>query len=239
MDFTNPLPFTLGGGPTDIESTWLTMREMVGGEHGPGPIGGVDDLARQARATSIAGAERAIERAFLQHFPALATDALPLYEALYQTDGANNDTALRALLVVAWLPPEGATTPSLAASLTAISAKLSVSIEDADKTIVTVPGKYFAPEDNEPPFGLTSPVAHTSAVLPNYATRDILRVVYTLAAGEIAMPDDVVRDVEKLLQKRLPSWQTWTLTQLSFDLGAGFYLDGGAHGESVLDFTAL
>ena len=236
MDWTNPLPFSLGGGPTDIESTWRALRGMVGGEHGPGPEEGIEDLARQQEALAIVAADRAIERAFLQAFPPLSSDALPIWEALYQVAGASNDTELRALLAVAWLSAKGATTPSLTADLTAISAQLSIEIEDEDEAIVTVPGKYLAPLDDVPPYGLASPVGLVSALRPNYATQDVLRVVYTLTADEIEIPDDVTRAVVKLLHRRLPSWQTWTLTT-TWAEGNGFLLDGGDHGESVFDLT--
>ncbi len=239
LGWTNPLPMALGGGPTDIETIWRALREMVGGEHGPGPENGVEDLFRQQKATAIAGAERAIERAFLQLFPGLATDALPLWEDLLLASGTDTEATLRALLVLAWQAPDGLTTPHLVEELTAISSQLTIAIEDVDTTHTTIAAKYQAPADNVPPYGLASPVGHISAVLPNYATRDIVRVTYTLASGETGIPSAVSARVEELLGRRLPAWQTWTLVQLDPDDGAGFFLDGGTNGNSVLDLTAF
>lgn len=239
IGWMNPIPFVIGGETTDIEDTWRALRGMVGGEHGPGPEHGIEDLARQVKAERIAFAERAIERAFLQNFPGIATDSLPIWEALTLVGGAENDVALRELVALAWRARKGTTTPSLVEALTAISAKLSIDLEDVDETIVTEPSKYLAPENNVPPYGLASPAGMTSAVLPNYASRDVLRVVYALDAGELDIPENIVRDVERLLHERLPSWQTWTLVQLSEDAGPGFLLDGGLHGESLLDVTAF
>lgn len=239
LGWTNPLPMALGGGPTDIEQIWRSLREMVGGEHGPGPEGGVEDLFRQQKATAIAGAERAIERAFLQLYPGLATDALPLWEDLLLASGTDTEATLRALLVLAWQAPDGLTTPHLIAELTAISAQLTIALEDVDTTHVTIPGKYQAPADNVPSYGLAWPADHISAVLPNYATRDIVRVTYTLASGETGIPSAVTASVDDLFRRRLPAWQTWTLVQLDEDDGAGFFLDGGANGNSVLDVTAF
>lgn len=238
LGWTNPLPMALGGGPTDIENMWRAMRAMMGGEHGPGPEGGIDDLARQQKATSLAGAERAIERALLQTFPALATDALPIWEELLLASGADTTVTLRELLVLAWLPPDGATTPHLTADLTTISAQLTIQIEDVDDVHTTIAGKYQAPNDDIPSFGTTSPPG-ISAVLPMFATRDILRAVYTLEAGETEIPAVAADDVTRLLSRRLPAWQTWTLVQLDDDDGAGFFLDGGANGNSLLDVTAF
>jgi hypothetical protein len=239
VDWTNPLPFALGGGPTDVESMWRALRGMVGGEHGPGPEEGIEDLARQQEATALVGADRAIERAFFQAFPSLSTDALPIWEALFQVAGASDDVQLRALLLLAWQSAKGSTTPSLAADLLAISSQLSIDLEDTDEAIVTIPGKYLAPVDNVPPYGLASPVGLVSALFPNYASVDVLRVVYALdsAAGEIEIPDEVSRAVAVLLNRRLPSWQTWTLVQ-QWE-GSVFLLDGGDHGESVFDVTPL
>lgn len=239
FDFTNPFPIAFGGGPTDIETIWRALRTMVGGEHGPGPEEGIEDLARQQEATAIAGADRAIERAFLQVFPGHATDALPVWEALLLTAGAVDEVELRALLVAAKRNPKGATTPSLAESLAEISSQLSIELEDDDDTIVTIPGKYLAPADDVPPYGLASPAGLVSAVFPNYASQDILRVVYALdtVAGELEIPDDVSRAVTTLLNRRLPAWQTWTLVQTWS--GGVFLLDGGDHGESLLDVTPL
>lgn len=239
IGWMNPIPFVIGGETTDIEDTWRALRGMVGGEHGPGPEDGIEDLARQVKAERIAFAERAIERAFLQNFPGIATDALSIWEALTLVSGADNEVALRELVALAWQARKGTTTPSLVEALNVISAKLTIDMEDIAETIVTEPSKYLAPENNVPPFGLASPAGMSSAVLPNYASRDVLRVVYTLEAGELDIPEDVARDVEKLLHERLPSWQTWTLVQFSEDNGPGFFLDGGAHGESLLDVTAF
>lgn len=239
MDWTNPLPYALGGGPTDIESMWRSLRAMVGGEYGPGPEEGIEDLARQQEATTLVGADRAIERAFFQAFPSLSTDALPIWEALLQVAGASDDVQLRALLLLAWQSAKGSTTPSLATDLLAISSQLAIELEDVDEAIVTIPGKHLAPADNVPPYGLASPAGGISAVFPNYASVDVLRVVYALdtVAGEVEIPDDVTRAVKALLNRRLPSWQTWTLVQRW--AGGVFLLDGGAHGESLLDVTPL
>lgn len=239
IGWMNPIPFVIGGATTDVEDTWRALRGMVGGEHGPGPEHGIEDLARQVKAERIAFAERAIERAFLQNFPGIATDALAIWEALTLVSGAENEVALRALVALAWQARKGTTTPSLVEALSAISPRLTIDMEDADETIVTEPSKYFGPENNVPPYGLASPAGMTSAVLPNYASRDVLRVVYTLDSGELEIPDNIVSDVTKLLHARLPSHQTWTLVQFSEAAGPGFLLDGGLHGESLLDVTAF
>jgi hypothetical protein len=232
----NPLPLTLGGGPTDIEEIWRALRSAEGGEHGPGPEGSDEDIARQVQATAIAAADRAIERAFLQVFPGSATDALSLWEEALRSQGAASDVALRALLELAWRSPDGATTPHLAQALLDISPQLAIEIEDADQTIVTVPGKHVSPEDNEPDYG-TWPAARK----PNYASRDELRVVYTLDLdeGETSIPAEVERAVARLLRRRLPSMQFWTLCQDDDDDDGIFLLDGGNNGASVLDVTPL
>lgn len=235
MNWTNPVPFSLGGGPSDIAATWRALRALEGGEHGPGPENGFDDAARQAIAQRLAAAERAVERAFLQAFPGLATDALSIWEALLLVVGAEDDTQLRQLLARAWLPPKGAATPTLEESLRAISLKLSVDLETESETTTTIVGKYLAPVDNVPPFATGLSTA-TAAVFPGYSSTDVLRVVYTLDAGELVIPDDVTALVGDELHEALPSWQTWTLT--SYTDGAPVFLhDGGLHGESVFDLT--
>jgi hypothetical protein len=70
------------------------------------------------------------------------------------------------------------------------------------------------------------------------ASRDVLRVRYALTAAEDTIPEDVTREVGRLLHERLPSWQTWTLCQIGDD-GPGFYLDGGTDGRSRLGVTAF
>ena len=232
--WSNPLPLSLGGGPTDIELIRDALRSAEGGEHGPGPQGGVGGGARIVQATAIAGAERAIERAFFQAFPGLATDALPIWEEALRSDGADSDVALRTLLELSWRAPDGATTPHLQQALLDISAQLTIQIEDVDDTDVTIPGKHVAPEDNVPDYG-----GGSAALYPNYASRDVLRAVYTLAAGETEIPENISRDVGKLLRRRLPSAQTYTLVQQDPDDGGFFLLDGGENGNSVLDVTPL
>lgn len=232
--WVNPGPVVGGGGPTDVEAIWRALRSAEGGAHGPGPVGGLEDISRQIEATAIAGADRAIERAFFQTFPGHATDALPLWEAALLSDGADTEIALRALLEQLWRPRDGATTPHLVAALQAISPQLSIDIEDEEQVDTTCPGKYLAPVDNVPPYGGTP-----SARFPNYSSRDILRVLYTLdiANGESEIPLNITRDVTKLLRARLPSTMSWTLCQIDADDGGVFLLDGGNNGNSVFDVT--
>lgn len=237
--WVNPGP-CVGGGPppgsscvTDVEEIWRALRAAEGDEHGPGPEGGLEDAGRQIAAIAIAGADRALERAFFQAFPGLATDALDLWQAALLSDGANSDVALRALLRLQWLSPNGATTPHLAQDLLDISSQLSIVLEDDDETDVTIPGKHLAPIGNLPDYG-----SFTAAWHPGYASRDVLRVVYALDVSETEIPPDVVRQVTKLLLRRLPSFMTWTLTQTSASVTT-FLLDGGPDGTSVLDRTPL
>lgn len=234
LGWTNPLPFALGGGPTDIEQVWQSLRSAEGGEHGPGPEGGLEDLPRQIMAEAIAGADRAIERAFLQAFPGLSTDALPLWEAALLSDGADSDVALRELLRLAWKGRDGATTPHLAQALLDISSQLLIQVEDEDAIDTTIPGKYLAPVDAVPDFG-----SFSAAAKPNYSSRDVLRVVYVLAVDEIAIPDAVERAAKKMLHARLPSTMTWTIGQVVDPDAPVFLLDGGDAGESVLDVTPM
>lgn len=233
-DWSNPGPFVLGGGETDIEEIHRSLRAAEGGEHGPGPVEGIEDLSRIAQATAIAGADRALERAFLQAFPGLATDALPLWEETLLSEGAASEVALRRLLELRWRAPNGATTPHLSADLLGISPQLAIEIEDPDLTDVTVPGKYLAPVGGAASYG-----GWSAALYPNRASRDVTRVVYTLAAGESGIPDEVSRAVTKLMQRRLPSTMTWTLGQKDPDDGGFFLLDGGENGNSVLDVTPM
>lgn len=235
LGWHNPCPMLCGGGPSDIESIWRALRSAVGGDKGAGSVDSIEDLARQQEAIALAGAERALERALFQHFPSYSIDALPLWQVLLHIDGAIDEPALREALRVAWLPPDGTTTSSLTADLTAISSQLSIVLEDDDEQATTVPGKYLACDGDVPPFATGVAVGRTSAVFPNYSSSDILRVVYALDGAEVDIPDEVTRAVTKLLHARLPAWQTWFLVT---DSGP-FLLDGGDHGESVLDLTPL
>lgn len=238
--WANPGP-CVGGGPppgsecvTDVEEIRNALLSAEGGEHGPGKKDGLDDVVRQIEATAIAGVGRAAERAFFQAFPGLSTDALPLWEAALLSDGADSEVALRELLRLAWRAPNGATTPHLAQDLLDISPKLSIQLEDADETDVTIPGKYLAPVGNVPDYG-----SFSAARMPLYASRDVLRVVYVLDDDEVEIPSDIERDVTRLLQRRLPSTCTWTLGQVVDPEAPVFLLDGGDHGESLLDVTPM
>jgi hypothetical protein len=217
-----------------MEQTWRGLRAAEGGERGPGPEGGILDLPRQIAAEAIAGADRAIGRAFLQAFPGISTDALGLWQDALLSDGAASDVALRELLRLAWKARDGATTPHLAQALLDISPKLSIQIEDFEQTDTTVPGKYLAPVDNLPDYG-----TFTAARDPNYSSRDVLRVVYALDDDEVDIPEEVSRAVTKLLHARLPSTMTWTLGQVLDPDAPAFLLDGGDHGESLLDVTPM
>lgn len=236
MDWSNPLPFVLGGTPTDIEDRYNEIRSLEGAAEAPRD--GIWDLARQVEATAIAGCDRAIERAFFQLFPAIATDALPVWEAALQAIGADTEVDLRALLAALWQAPRGSTTPSLAADLTAISPKLSIVIEADADTIGSVGSKYLAPSSGVPPYGTGAAAGKVAAIFPGYASTDILRVVYALAAGETLVPIGVSREVTKLLQRRLAAWQTWTLTTSA---GPGTYMltDGGSAGDRLTDITPV
>lgn len=227
-----PYPESYGGAPSDIELIWLAMRAMVGGDIGVGPVDGFEDSARQQDAIVMAQCERAVERAFFSAFPRIAEDALPLWQKLLGAQ-AMDELDLRELLNEAWKAPNGATSPNLEEALQVLSPQLSIVVEPDSAS--TVPGKIWAPLDNVPDYG-----PRPAATLPAWTSSDVLRVVYTLDddAGEVAIPEAVERDVSRLLQRRLPANQTWTLTTYSASGSAGvFLLDGGDHGESVLGLT--
>lgn len=199
----NPWPFEWGGGPTEDEAIYLAMRNAVGEGGSAKDENGIDGLWRACRATAIATACCAEERAILQAFPNIATDLLPTYEALLRTEPPTGATEVerRELVAAEWTALVEVDIPSLLDVLSRIDPRVALVIPAEEST--TVYGKAFEPQDGLPSYGVRKATG-----FPAYSTHDIITFVL-LRTGDYAPTQDeldVVRRMRRYLHKVLPSW---------------------------------
>lgn len=230
------LPFLVGGGDTDEEEIYAQLRNpaIVGEGDVAVTEDGIDALWRKAKATAIAAALSAIERANEQAFPGHATDHIPVYEEILRI--AQEDTLVerQRACETAWCLQISAEIPTIRAGLQAIDPALDVQSTDYDQAAITMFGKLFKPIDGLVPYGSGLSANRLSAAYPNVATDFCLLVAYQLAPGQIRPSDAVLAAVAHYLNDVLPAWVDWWVFT-----GPGFYLDGGVDGTSLMDITAF
>lgn len=223
----NPLPFHVGGDPSPTEKVWRQLRSALGRTSGDkevaGPIGGIDDEWRLAKARIIARCLQLDELAALQAIPDKATVHLPVYEALLRVPAAETDVERQAAVAEVYTAQLQAIIPEIRAHLKAIDSTLDVVTRTRAEVIYTQFGKTLAARPTDDYM-----TVRNHALLPNFSSDFVLVVRWP---GGV--PDAVKRDqVERYLNDVLPSWVDYTIQNQ-----AGFFLDG--FNGSLLDLTAF
>jgi hypothetical protein len=230
-DWTNSLPAELGGGTTHIEDVYNALRNAVGRGGSADSETGLEAAWRAAKSQAIAASCDAYERAVWQALPAHATEHVPVYERVLGIAPPSdaNEEDRRLAVVAAWTARVLATTTGLQQSLQVISPKLGIEEQAHDLSTVTQLGRMF------PSYGDES--AHGVPAYPNYSTEFVIRVTYTLDAGETRIPEAVQVGARRYLNTALPAWCDWELVHKS-DPEQGLICDGEDVG-SVLDVTPM
>lgn len=224
----NPFPFQFGGGPTRTESMYLAMRSVMGGEDGRalGPVGGLEDEWRRARAKTFAALDATQEIAIRQFWPSTATVHLTAWEARTGIDLEPNDAARRAALVAWTREKVRADCPSLEARLAAMSPYFSLYVTPWEETMASQLGYWL----NPPEYG-------GGLQWPGYSDGYVLRAVWDHEASGVAYPPEpLLGQLKRFLNDTLPSWVDWRIQQAP---SLPFYLDGGDDGMSLLDARSI
>jgi hypothetical protein len=226
----NPFPFEFGGSPTLVEVTYQALRANVG-------LGGsaiadettIDGVWRQARASAIAAARAASERAVLQAFPGYADDALPYYEELFNLvpEDESNLVQRRIEAEQRYTAEVDSSVPAITAALQLIDPRFSIIETPHAEAIETILGRAFEDFAGTLPFG----GGRRSTLFGNYSTEFVLFVLFDLGSGVESGPveDAILATAEDYLNGALPTWVNFQTT-----LADGFILD-----ESLLDVTGL
>lgn len=205
----NPCAFQVGGGPTLPETVWRQLRSGLGTQ-GPGPVSGVEDRWRQAKALGIAKVLSMQERAAAQAWPQLGVEHLPIYEAILGVAGGDTLAARSEAAAAAYVGVPDATDPGLLAALQRIDPTIELVVVPAAESAVARHGK---------PFGSTQETAQWPAYSEHF-----------FAFVKWPVIDESKRStVERLLNKSLPAWCDFVIYQ-----SEGFTLD-----EDPLDVTFL
>lgn len=221
----NPWPIRWGGGQTDFERLWRSLRSALG-KGGAGPEDGLEDSWRQAKALGMSMAFSAAERAAVQASPGYATDHVPVYEDLLALPTEATDVERRASIEAAWTAELSAVIPGLGATLAAIDSGITIVAVEESWSTYFQQGRTLEPFTGTPTYGSLN-----GSAWPNYATAFVLLVRWTGAPNGVPDPETRLV-VERVLRDVLPSWCDYTITN-----GAGFYCDG--YNDSYLDLTAL
>lgn len=228
--WSNPFPVVFGGAPTSTERVYDALRGAVGIGGAARDEDSLEAIWRQCKARAIAAGLSFDERAALQAFPHLATDALPYYERSLldrQRDPEDTDQDRRVRLAAKWTDERGGSHSDILAGLTAIDSRFSVlSVSDADTT-TTVLGRAYEDLAGTEPFG----GGRKATLFPNYSTHFVLTAVLALGGGSLGPAERrLIAEAQDFLADNLTAWDG---IQVAVDAD-GFELD-----VDVLDYTLL
>lgn len=226
----NPIPFKLGGGPSNTEQANTAIKDIVG-IGGSSPDGTIRAEWFLAKARGLA-AVMADERALNQGFPDLATDALLVYEEILSRPAApdESDQERRDLNTALWTSTAPSIEDELTTSLQAIDENFVILYIPVNNTITTQNGRGFqdwdptSPKASGPPFNIGD-----QSEYPNYSTDYRVYVQYNVTGTLTTQQFQNLTDAKNLLRDRLPSWIDFTIFK-----EIGFILD-----IDLLDLTSF
>lgn len=230
LGWANAFPLELGGQTSHIENVYNALRSAVGRGGTGSDENGLEAAWRAAKATAIAASLDAYERAAFQALPEHATEHVPVYERVLgiAPGSEQNEEDRRLAVVAAWIARVLATVGDVRRSLQVISPQFNVEELSYDTAVVAMLGKMF-PNYGDEALGVPQ--------YPNYSSEFVLRVTYTLAAGETTIPGDIRAAAKRFLNTALPSWIDWQIFQVTSP-AVGLICDGASVG-SVLDYTPM
>ncbi len=224
----NPFPLEFGGAPTNVEVTYQALRSSVGlGGSAIDDDQSIDGVWRQARASGIAAARTASERAVLQAFPGHCTDALPYYEELFQLVPENelNLVSRRREAELRYIAEVDASVPAVSAALQEIDPRFSIIETPHEETDETLLGRGFEDYAATLPFG----GGRRSTLFANFSTEFVYRILFDVGGDPGPVENAIAARAVDYLNTALP---TWVFFELLF--ADGFILD-----EDFLDITGL
>jgi hypothetical protein len=222
----NPIPFQIGGGTTELQRTWFEMRKSIG-ENGAGPLGGLEDSWRFAKACGLTKCTTMGRRALMQFFPHLATDHLPVYENLLRVPRETHDEERRIAVAAKFTLQLSAVVPAIRAALVALDAGLDVVLQSEAQSVNFQPGKMLRPRDGTAAaYGVQA-----RSNFPAFSSHFVMTVLWS-GLGASLPPASTRASVERYLNDVLPSWVDWRIVN-----AVGFFLDG--FNDSRLDLTAM
>lgn len=227
--WSNPAPFEMGGGATNVERIYRALRSAVGiGGSAEDDDGSIDGVWRQARASGLAAAGTTGERALMGAFPGKATDLLGYYEELLLITPENESDlpGRRALAEQRFTSQVDVSVPQVADDLARIDERFSVLETPRAEAIETLFGRAFEDYAGAEPFG----GGRKSTLFPNYSTDFVLWVLFDLGSGVLpGVPESASLAAAAELLGGLPTWVDFQTATAD-----GFIID-----ESLLDSTGL
>jgi hypothetical protein len=226
------------GGDARHERIYRAMRSAVGkGGSALDEQNGIEPLWRFVRSKAIAEVAALMELGALEAFPDNASELLPYYERLLllALDPEATDEERRVAVTELYTLQIASDIPSLAASLTALDERFSITATDPQQSCSTVLGRAFDDYAGAEPYIAAtedaSPVPRHSTAFPNYSSEFTAYVVLELGDG--VLPNDAERrtmaKAKRLLGELLPAHN-----DLVMATHRGFTLD-----VSRLDLTGL
>jgi hypothetical protein len=229
----NPLPFQIGGQPTDVEQTNSALKQAVG-VGGSAEDGTIEAEWRFAKARGLAAAIDD-EGAVMNGWPDITVRLIEMYEDILTifADPNASDEERRQEIIDRWVRQLDATVPGLDEVMQEVDPLFSVQDLDFDRGRTTVMGRAF--EDFLPGDPLSAGPAfgggRTFTSIPNYSDEMMCRVKYDIPTGTITNEQkNRIKRVEAILNEILPSWVGFSI----FAGNLGFLLD-----ISLLDLGAF
>ena len=213
----NPLPFRVGGGPTPSSKAYATIRQAVGKGGSAENDRGIDGLWRRSRAKGLAAATSSTRRALMQAFPQIATDALPYYERRVGLIPGPDDTEpqRRAAVLPRWTAHAIRSWNELEDALQLLDPRFVLVAPNDATEIISFMGRGFEGHDpNDETLGPAFGIPGGCTQLPNYSTRQILRVSFPLGYAGAPNPNDalLIDRARALLRSALPGDEDFTIS---------------------------
>lgn len=230
---SNPVPTQVGGGPSDFDRAFDTLKRMVGAHGSSGDPDSIETAWRESKAYGLTALASFDERAALQVFPHIATDHIPVFEDVLGivADESKSDEQRRQIIVPDYTSTPEAWATGLEASLQAIDSRARLLHLPWEHCSTTWGGKYYQ---------AFSPVAgeeydpngdRVGTQFPNYSDKKIVFVLFDIGAGAKPSTDVLLKteQMTKVLNDVIPSDHDFRIS----------YAVGFSLGLSLLDATSF
>lgn len=220
-----PYPRHYGGNPSHPARMHRALRSAMGTANGrerdnAGPLHGIEDGWRQAKARAIETQQRFDTLAVLQFFPHRSTALLADHELTLGLPSVGSFMARQEAADAKHNDKAKADVPTLEALLEAVDSNLEIVTHSDTTAVTTIPGRWIAPHGSTPDYDDATGNLK-AALLPNYSTHYVTLVRWTGVTA--SPPQNQLDKVITILDDHLPGWQDYRIENDS-----GAYIHGFA-----------
>lgn len=230
---SNPVPTQVGGGPSQVDQAFDTLKRMVGAHGASDDPNSIEYAWRLAKAYGLAALATFDERAALQVFPHIATDHVPVFEDILGiiADESQSLEQRRQTIVPDYTSTSEAWTQGIQDQIQAIDERADVLLMDWVNASTTWAGKYFQAFDPVPGEEYDPNGSRLGTQFPNYSDLKIVFVLFDIGNGSTPSADILLKteQMTNVLNEVIPSDRDFRV----------IYATGFSLGASLLDATGF